>query len=91
MESEVVGYQDEMAQRYIANALARAGARKERESSEAEESEDGASYGYGSSSVTETSMEPVPSNKNSRVWESPLLPLPSWPLCRRNIDASESV
>ena len=36
--AEVVGYQDEMAQRYIANALARAGARKERDTSEAEES-----------------------------------------------------
>ncbi len=35
--AEVVGYRDEMAHRYIANALARAGARKERESSEAEE------------------------------------------------------
>ena len=37
VESEVVGHQDEMAQRYITNALARAGARKEREPSEAEE------------------------------------------------------
>ncbi len=35
--AEIVGYQDEMAQRYIANALARAGARKERDNSEAEE------------------------------------------------------
>ncbi len=31
--AEIVGYQDEMAQRYIANALARASARKERDTS----------------------------------------------------------
>ncbi len=37
VSAEVVGYQDEMAQRYIANAPARAGARKERDTSEAEE------------------------------------------------------
>ncbi len=42
VESEVVGYQDEMVQRYIANALARAGARKERDTSDAEENENGA-------------------------------------------------
>lgn len=35
--AEVVGHQDEMAQRYISNALARAGARKERDTSEPEE------------------------------------------------------
>ena len=37
VSAEVVGYQDEMAQRYVKNALARARAHKERESSEAEE------------------------------------------------------
>ncbi len=37
VSAEVVGYQDEMAQRYIANALPGAGARKERDTSEAVE------------------------------------------------------
>ncbi len=37
VSAEVVGYQDEMAQRYVKNALARARARKERDTSEAEE------------------------------------------------------
>ena len=37
VSAEVVGYQDEMAQRYIANALARARAGKERDTSEADE------------------------------------------------------
>ncbi len=38
VESEVVGYQDEMVQRYVANALSRARAHLERVTSEAEES-----------------------------------------------------
>ncbi len=37
VSAEVVGYQDEMAQRYVKNALARARVRKERDTSEAEE------------------------------------------------------
>ncbi len=35
--AEVIGYQDEMAQRYVKNALARTRARKERDTSEVEE------------------------------------------------------
>ena len=42
VSAEVVGYQDEMAQRYVKNALARARARKERDTSEAEESREAA-------------------------------------------------
>ncbi len=37
VESEMIGYQDEMVQRYEAKALVRARARKERESSDSEE------------------------------------------------------
>ncbi len=41
VESDIVDYQDEMAQRYVKNALARARARKERDTSEAEEISEG--------------------------------------------------